>query len=146
MVGTNPETAGYDGRSGEGYESCSPKHMIAYSHANGQILPVSKKPSHVAFGQIVVTKGNPSRGKGFEIAHFIRRNGDVRSLSELDVFLPSLRKAAAWVHRYYPDAKLVTRRKDHFGRLAALSFECSLKELIPGSRLAKRALLKGGSL
>ena len=120
--------------------------MIALNHPNGQSYPTSQKPGNVAFGQIVVTKGNPSRGTGFEVAHFIRRNGTVRSLSELDIFLPTMRKAAAWVHRYYPDAKLVTRRKDHFGKLAALSFECSLRELIPGTRMAKRSVKNGRAL
>jgi hypothetical protein len=99
----------------------------------------SDRSENTAFGQIIVTKGNPSRGKGFEVAHFIRRNGSVRSLSELDVFLPSIPQAAAWVRRYYPNARLVTRRKNHFGRLAGLAFECDLKEMRPGCRAAKRA-------
>ena len=130
--------------SGNG--SCFLKSMIALNHSNGQSFSPEVKPGNAAFGQIVITKGNPSRGKGYEISHFIRRNGTIRSLSDLDIFLPSMRKAAAWVHRYYPDAKLITRRKDHFGRLAGLSFECSLAELVPGSRLVKRGVKKERSL
>ena len=120
---------------------------IAFKHSNGQVYPMAKKPEPVAFGQIFVTKGNPSRGKGFEISHFIRRNGSIRSLSRLDVFLPSIRQAADWVQRYYPAAKLVALRDDHFGHLAGLSFECRLSELLPGSRSAKRGsmLLASGT-
>ena len=136
-----------DKKSGGAWnESCSLKVMIALNHPDGQSYPTTQKPGHVAFGQIVVTRGNPSRGKGFEVSHFIRRNGMVRSLSELDIFLPSMRKAASWVHRYYPEAKLVTRRKDHFGRLAALSFECSLRDMVPGTRMSKRSGKNGRGL
>jgi hypothetical protein len=112
--------------------------MESTSSSKGKVQGPSRSIANArnpnAFGQILVTKGNPSRGKGFEVSHFIRRNGSLKSVSRLDVFLPSMRKAAAWVHRRYPDATLVSRRKDHFGHLAALCFECELRDLLPTSR------------
>src|SRR4051794_36584776 len=105
--------------------------MVVFNQPNGLSSALPEPPENVACGQIVVTKGNPSRGKGYEISHFIRRNGSVRSASRFDIFLPSMRKATAWVRRHHPRAKLVARRKDHFGQLAALSYVCDIRDLVP---------------
>lgn len=81
--------------------------------------------------EIVVTRGNPSRGRGYEIAHFcIGEKGVLRSLSERDVFVNNLTAAANWVLRQYPSAHLCHGRKNHRGKLAALRFTCSLSDLI----------------
>jgi hypothetical protein len=82
------------------------------------------------YGKIIVTRGNPSRGKGYEVAHFIVQNSEVKSLSERDIFLPSLTKAAEWVLRKYPGAKLSNGRKTRDGNLAALCFQCSVDDIL----------------
>lgn len=93
-----------------------------------QKVSVKRRPS-AKYAEIVITKGNPSRGKGYEVAHFIVRNRKIKSLSECDVFLPSLTRAAAWVLNRYPTAKLSYGRKSNDGRLAALSFRCRLADV-----------------
>lgn len=81
--------------------------------------------------EIVVTRGNPSRGRGYEIAHFcIGEKGVLRSLSDRDVFVNNLTAAASWVLRQYPSAHLCHGRKNHRGRLAALRFTCALSDLL----------------
>lgn|GEM_PF-2350210 len=79
--------------------------------------------------RILITKGNPSRGKGYEVSHFIVRNREIKSLSEHDVFLPSLTKAAQWVLNRYPTAKMSSGRKACDGNLAALCFQCRLSDI-----------------
>ncbi|MGB8352875.1 MAG: hypothetical protein WCD79_03225 [Chthoniobacteraceae bacterium] len=81
------------------------------------------------YAKILVTKGNPSRGKGYEVSHFIVRNSEIKSLSEHDVFLPSLTEAAKWVLRNYPTATLAHGRKACDGHLAALCFQCLLSDI-----------------
>jgi hypothetical protein len=98
------------------------------SNGNGHAKPHG-------YVQIIVTKGNPSRGRGYEIAHFVVRQGGVKSISDRDVFVPSLTKAAQWVWRRYPSAKLDGGRNDHTGHLAALRFRCNIGDLLSaGSR------------
>ncbi len=80
--------------------------------------------------RIVITKGNPSRGRGYEVAHFVLVAGKLRNVAERDVFLPSLTKAALWVWKVYPSAQLATGRRNHKGALAALSFRCSASDLM----------------
>lgn len=82
------------------------------------------------YGKIIVTKGNPSRGKGYEVAHFLVQNSEVKSLSERDIFLPSLTKAAEWVMSRYPGAKLANGRKAKDGHLAALCFQCPVNDIL----------------
>ena len=82
------------------------------------------------YAKITITKGNPSRGKGYEVAHFIVSKRKITSLSERDVFLPSLTRAAQWVLNRYPSAALSYGRKARDGRLAALSFRCRLSDIL----------------
>ena len=83
------------------------------------------------YARILITKGNPSRGKGYEVSHFIIRNSEVKSLSEHDVFLPTLTDAAKWVLVNYPTATMSNGRKACDGHLAALSFQCRLSDVLP---------------
>lgn len=79
--------------------------------------------------RIIVTKCNPSRGRGYEVAHFVTRGQKVKSLSERDVFLPSLTKAANWVLQQYPSATMERGCNDRTGHLAALCFRCGLADI-----------------
>ena len=81
------------------------------------------------YAKILVTKGNPSRGSGYEVSHFIVRNREIKSLSEHDVFLPTLTAAAKWVLSNYPTATMSNGRKACDGRLAALCFQCRLSDV-----------------
>lgn len=79
--------------------------------------------------RVIVTRGNPSRGSGFEVAHFRVRDREIESLFDRDIFLPTLARAAAWVRQAYPSAKLKSCRRNRRGRLMALSFECRLSDI-----------------
>lgn len=81
------------------------------------------------YAKILVTKGNPSRGRGYEVAHFVIISGQLKNVADRDVFLPSLTKAAHWVWKVYPSAELATGRRDHTGALAALCFRCAVSDL-----------------
>ncbi len=65
----------------------------------------------------------PSRGRGYEVAHFIVSGRKVKSISDRDVFLPTLKKAADWVMRNYPGATLERRRNNIVidGRIGSLN-------------------------
>ena len=78
---------------------------------------------------IVVTKANPSRGKGYEVAHFLQRRGGLRSIADHDVFLPTLAKAQQWILRSYPHAALISVRRGRNGKVSALRFECDGDEV-----------------
>jgi len=91
-------------------------------------LPTPQSTS--GYAKILVTKGNPSRGKGYEVSHFIVRRCEVKSLSEHDVFLPSLTAAARWVLSNYPTATMSNGRKACDGQLAALCFQCRLSDIL----------------
>jgi len=86
-------------------------------------------PRDTRYAKIVITKGNPSRGRGYEVAHFVVMSGQLKNVADRDAFFPSLTKAAHWVWRVYPTAKLATGRRDHKGTLAALCFRCSASDL-----------------
>lgn len=116
-------------------------HQIA-SEKNG------RKPGNGAgYLRIVVSKCNPSRGEGYEVAHFIIRGQTLKSLSERDVFLPSLTEAANWVQQNHPDAILERGRNDCTGHLAALCFRCGAADtaLSKGKLRQSRADLRGVS-
>jgi hypothetical protein len=81
------------------------------------------------FVRVIVSRASPTRARGYEIAHFIMRDGELSSMSAYDLFLPSLRKAAEWVCEHYTSARLTAVRKDHDGQLAAISFECEIRDL-----------------
>ncbi len=81
--------------------------------------------------RVVVTKSNPSRGSGYEVAHFIVEDRVLKSISDRDVFLPSLAEAAEWVADRYPTARLEREGNDHDGHLAALCFRCDLADVVP---------------
>lgn len=89
---------------------------------------ILKRRAHSGYGKIVVARANPSRGKGFEVAHFVIRGLKIKSLSENDVFLPTLTKAAQWVFGHYPSARMTAGRNDHRDRLCALGFRCKLAD------------------
>ncbi len=99
-------------------------------------MPHSRVPVSVQrttrHAKIVITKGNPSRGSGYEVAHFVIISGQLKNIPHRDVFLPSLTKAAHWVWRVYPTAQLATGRRDHTGALAALCFRCAVSDLHDG--------------
>lgn len=80
--------------------------------------------------EILVTRGNPSRGRGFEIAHFLRHRDSIRSISSFDRFVRSLKEGEIWVRRRYPEAKLTVQRADRTGRLVALAFVCPQSALV----------------
>jgi hypothetical protein len=89
---------------------------------------ILKRPAHSGYGKIVVARANPSRGKGFEIAHFVIQGLKIKSISKRDVFLPTLTKAVQWVLGHYPSARMTVARNDHSGRLCALAFRCRLSD------------------
>ena len=94
-------------------------------------VPKNGDDHRTDYVRIVVTKSNPSRGRGFEVAHFVVNGRTTKSISERDVFLPSLTKAAQWVLQRYPSAKLERGCNDHAGHLAALCFRCGLADVVP---------------
>jgi len=105
--------------------------FIIYMHSSSSSplrapIPTPHDP-HDA--KILITKGNPSRGRGYEVAHFVVLSGQLKNVADRDVFFPSLTKAAHWVWRVYPTAKLATGRRDHKGALAALCFRCAPSDL-----------------
>jgi len=80
--------------------------------------------------QIIVSRSNPSRGRGYEIAHFVVNGRTIKSISDRDVFLPSLTKAAQWVLRRYPSATMEGGRNNHAGHLSALRFRCGIADVV----------------
>ncbi len=79
-------------------------------------------------GLIVVTKGNPSRGSGFQVAHFQGMNR-LKNLSAFDRFLPTFGEATEWVTAHYPSACVRSIRRNATGVVAGISFYCKLDEI-----------------
>ena len=80
--------------------------------------------------RVIVSKASPSRAAGYEIAHFVMRDGELTCMSDHDTFLPSLSKAAKWVCEHYTSARLTMVRKAHDGQLAAICFECEMNDVL----------------
>lgn len=94
-----------------------------------------------ATGLIVVTRGNPSRGAGFQVAHFQESLHRLKNLSAFDRFLPTLKEAVDWVTAHYPTASVRTIRKNAAGRVAGISFGCALSDIYDAK--AERAGAQG---
>lgn len=91
-------------------------------------------PSHdhspTEYVRVIVSKASPTRATGYEIAHFVMRDGELTCLTEPDLFLPSINKAARWVLEHYASARLTMVRKAHDGHLAAICFECEMSDVL----------------
>ena len=68
--------------------------------------------SHSEYVRVIVSKASPSRSIGCEIAHFVMRDGELTCMSDHDLFLPSLSKAAKWVCEHYASARLTMVREN----------------------------------
>lgn len=93
-------------------------------------------PEDQGVGLIVVTKGNPSRGSGFQIAHFQELMNLPINLSAFDRFLPTFKEATAWVTSHYPSACVRSIRRNASGMVAGISFHCELHDIFHPSATA----------
>ncbi len=75
--------------------------------------------------QVIVTKGNPSRGWGYEIAHFTENSGVLQNLPEKDCFMPNMQAAIRWVRNHYRCVRRIRSHKNRMGKVAAICFSCS---------------------
>ncbi len=103
----------------------------------GNRLPTLASAVDFENGLVVVTKGNPSRGEGFQVAHFQQALNRLSNLSAFDRFLPTFTDAIDWVTARYPSASVRTIRKNAAGVVAAVSFQCELSDFFEADAPAR---------